>query len=104
MDVFIELGLPIPPISGEGNNGFFRVWKDSGAVSMAAVFPPAQGAAAVRAAMALLAGEEMMHRYVGQPDPILQDQLDDFLREDLNENLWFPTSLPEDVLQEIYGQ
>jgi ribose transport system substrate-binding protein len=66
MDVFVELGMPIPPISGEGNNGFFKVWKESGATSMAAVFPPAQGAAAVRAAMALLEGEEMQHRYVGQ--------------------------------------
>ncbi|WP_299792991.1 ABC transporter substrate-binding protein [uncultured Marivita sp.] len=104
MDVFVELGLPIPPISGEGNNGFFKVWKASGAKSMAAVFPPEQGAAAVRAAMALLEGEEMMHRYVGQPDPILQDQREDYLREDLNENLWFPSSLPEEKLQEIYGQ
>jgi ribose transport system substrate-binding protein len=104
MDVFVELGLPIPPISGEGNNGFFKVWKASGAKSMAAVFPPAQGAAAVRAAMALLEGNEMQHRYVGQPAPILQDQLDDYLREDLNENLWFPSSLPEEKLQEIYGK
>jgi len=104
MDVFTELGLPIPPISGEGNNGFFKVWKASGAKSMAAVFPPAQGAAAVRAAAALLAGEEIYHRYVGQPDPILQADMDQYLREDLNENLWFPSSLPEEKLQEIYGK
>ena len=104
MDVFTELGLEMPPMSGEGNNGFFKVWKASGAKSMAAVFPPAQGAAAVRAAAALLAGEEMMHRYVGRPDPILQPDLDKYLREDLNENLWFPSSLPEEKLQEIYGQ
>jgi len=104
MDVFTELGLPIPPISGEGNNGFFKAWKASGAKSMAAVFPPAQGAAAVRAAIALLAGEEMYHRYVGRPDPILQADRDKYLREDLNDNLWFPSSLPEEKLQEIYGK
>lgn len=102
IEVFQDLGLPLPPITGEGNNGFFGVWKAANATSMAAVFPPEQGAAAVRAAVALLEGRPLHHRYVGRPAPILQDRRDSFYRPDLNDNLWFPTGLPEAKLQEIF--
>lgn len=102
IDVFTELGLPIPPITGEGNNGFFRAWKTSGVKSMAAVFSPEQGAAAVRAAVSLLEGKELHHRYVARPEPILEDTRDQYFREDLNDNLWFPVSLPKEEMERIF--
>ncbi len=102
IDVFTELGQPIPPITGEGNNGFFRAWKTSGVKSMAAVFSPEQGAAAVRAAVSLLEGKELHHRYVARPAPILEDTRDQYFREDLNDNLWFPVSLPKEKMEEVF--
>jgi ribose transport system substrate-binding protein len=102
IDVLPNSGSPFRRSPGEGNNGFFRAWKASGVKSMAAVFSPEQGAAAVRAAVALLEGKELHHRYVARPEPILEDTRDQYFREDLNDNLWFPVSLPKEKMEEIF--
>jgi ribose transport system substrate-binding protein len=103
IEVFKEFGKPVPPITGEGNNGFMRAWKDSGAPSMAAVFPSEQGAAGIRAAVALLNGESLHKRYVLRPAPITKANFDQFFRPDLNDNYWAPTALSEADLKKYYG-
>ncbi|MDR5733974.1 ABC transporter substrate-binding protein [Caballeronia sp. LZ025] len=103
IEVFKEFGKPVPPITGEGNNGFMRAWKNSGANAMAAVFPSEQGAAGIRAAVALLNGDSLHKRYVLRPDPITKANFDKFFRPDLNDNYWAPSSLPEADLKKYYG-
>ncbi len=43
VDVFKQFGAEIPPISGEGNNGFFGQWIRDGFKSVSAEYAPAQG-------------------------------------------------------------
>jgi ribose transport system substrate-binding protein len=45
IDVFKETGKPLVPMTGEGNNGFLRVWKATGVKSVAPQFTPGLGAA-----------------------------------------------------------
>ena len=33
-----------------------------------------------------------------------QENLNDYVRTDLSDSLWLPTSLPEEVLQRLYKQ
>ncbi|MDR5837050.1 ABC transporter substrate-binding protein [Caballeronia sp. LZ034LL] len=103
IEVFKEFGKPVPPITGEGNNGFMRAWKDSGANAMAAVFPSEQGAAGIRAAVALLNGESLHKRYVLRPAPITKANFAQFFRADLNDNYWAPSSLSDADLKKYYG-
>jgi ribose transport system substrate-binding protein len=103
IDVFKEFGRPVPPITGEGNNGFLKAWKDSGATSMAALFPSQQGSAGIRAAIALLEGKSLHKRYVALPDPVTKASFDQYYRPDLNDNYWVPSGLPEDQLKKLYG-
>ncbi len=103
IDVFKEFGKPIPPITGEGNNGFLRAWKDSGATSMAALFPSEQGAAGVRAAVALLQGKQVHKHYVARPAAVTKDTFNQFYRPDLNDNYWVPSALPDAQLKQYYG-
>ena len=102
-EVFKEFGKPVPPITGEGNNGFMRAWKTSGATSMAALFPSEQGAAGVRAAVALLSGESLHKRYVVRPAPVTKANFDQFYRADLNDNYWAPSTLSDADLKKFYG-
>jgi len=103
IDVFQEFGKPIPPITGEGNNGFLKRWKETGITSMASVFPSAQGAAGIRAAVDLLEGKQLRKHYVVLPPPITNADLDQFVRPDLSDNYWAPSSLPENLLKKYYG-
>ncbi len=102
IDVFTEIGKPLVPMSGENNNGFLRIWKDSGLDSAGPVFTPGLGPAMIRAAVALLEGKEISVQFESDPDPITNDNFDDLYRPDLSDAFWMPSTLPEDVLMETF--
>lgn len=102
IDVFRETGKPLVPMTGEANNGFLRAWKQAGVNSVAPIFTPSLGAAVVRASVALLDGKPLYRSYFSSPAPITRDQLDKYLRNDLNDAYWMPTSLPEARLKELF--
>lgn len=103
VDVFKEFGADIPAMTGEGNNGFFGQWINDGFASISAEYGPEQGAAGVRAAIALLEGQEMHKHYAYEPEGWDLDRVTATYRADLSANVWFPTSLSEERLQELYG-
>jgi ribose transport system substrate-binding protein len=104
VDVFKQFGAAIPPITGEGNNGFFGQWIKDGFKSISAEYSPAQGAAGVRAAVALLEGKELKKHYDYNPDGWDLAKVKTYYRADLSANVWWPTELPEDKLKEYYGK
>lgn len=104
VDVFQQYGAKIPPISGEGNNGFFGVWAKLKFPSISAEYGPEQGAAGVRAAIALLEGKSLHKRYVYEPAGWDLEKASKHYRPDLSANVWFPTSLSEQDLQKYYGK
>jgi ribose transport system substrate-binding protein len=103
VDVLTEFGAPIPPITGEGNNGFFGQWLEMGYPSIVAEYSPSQAAAGVRAAVALLEGQEMFKHYIYEPAGWDAARAAEYYRPDLSANVWWPTELPEETLQELYG-
>lgn len=102
LDVFKESGKPLVPMTGEGNNGFLRVWKQTGVKSIAPLFTPGLGAATVRASVALLEGKPMYRSYFSSPPPVNQADLDKFYRPDLSDAFWLPSTLPEATLKETF--
>jgi ribose transport system substrate-binding protein len=104
IDVFEQFGAKVPPITGEGNNGYFGAWISKGVRSISAEYGPEQGAAGVRAAIALLEGKVLNKRYVYEPAGVTLDGAKKLHRKDLSANVWFPTSLSEKDLQKYYGK
>jgi ribose transport system substrate-binding protein len=104
LDVFKEFKKPLVPMTGEGNNGFLRVWKETGVKSIGAVFPATMGEAQIRTAVALLKGKEMYRDYYSVAEPITVKNIDAYYRPDLNDNYWVPSGLPEAKLQKLYGK
>jgi ribose transport system substrate-binding protein len=103
LDVFKQMGAKAPLVTGEGNNGFFGQWISSGIDSISAVYSPEQGAAGVRAAIALLEGKSLNKRYIYEPAGWDLATAKKYYRKDLNANVWWPTALPESDLQKYYG-
>jgi ribose transport system substrate-binding protein len=104
VDVFKQFGTPIPPITGEGNNGFFGQWINDGFKSISAEYSPAQGAAGVKAAIALLEGKELKKHYDYNPEGWDLAKVKSFYRDDLSANVWWPSELSEEKLKEFYSK
>jgi ribose transport system substrate-binding protein len=103
VDVFKQFGAPIPPISGEGNNGFFGQWINDGFKSVAPEYAPAQGAAGVDAAVALLEGKPGIYKhYAYNPPGWDLEKAKKYYRDDLSANVWWPSELSEEQLQKWY--
>jgi ribose transport system substrate-binding protein len=102
IDVFRQSGKPLVPMTGEGNNGFLRVWSETGVESIAPVFTPGVGPALVRAAVALLEGKQLNTTYFSSPPPILKADLTKYFRPDLNGAFWMPSTLPEDRIEAMF--
>jgi ribose transport system substrate-binding protein len=104
VDVFKQFGATIPPISGEGNNGFFGQWIKDGFKSISSEYGPTQGAAGVRAAVALLEGKELKKHYDYNPVGWDVEKAKTYYRDDLSANVWWPSELSEEQLKEFYGK
>jgi ribose transport system substrate-binding protein len=101
-DVFKEIGKPLVPMTGEANNGFLRAWKSAGADSVGPIFTPGLATSMVRAATALLEGKPLYTAYYSDPKPITSANFDQYYRPDLNDAFWFPSTLPEDVIDKTF--
>ena len=102
LDVFKESGKALVPMTGEGNNGFLRAWKQTGVKSVAPLFTPGLGAAVVRASVALLEGKPVYKSYFSSPAAIQQEDATRFYRADLSDAYWLPSTLPEAKLKELF--
>jgi ribose transport system substrate-binding protein len=103
VDVFKQNKAVIPPITGEGNNGFFKLWRDNKLDSIAPEYGPEQGAAGIRAAVALLEGKSLYKRYVYNPPPVTIENRDKYLRDDLSDGYWFPSALSDEKKKKYYA-
>ena len=104
IEVFQENGIDLVPMTGESNNGFLKIWSETGIESIAPVTPTWVGAEAVVAAVKLLRGEEVMSDYIIRPEPITADKIDEYYQPDLNDSYWTGSILPQERLLEIYGK
>lgn len=102
VDVFNDTGKELVPMTGEGNNGFFRIWTEKQLDSVAPVYTPGIGPALVRATVALLEGEVLYKSYYSDPAPINNDTVSDYYRPELNDAYWVPSTLPEDEIQNVF--
>jgi ribose transport system substrate-binding protein len=102
VDVFKETGKKLVPMTGEANNGFFRIWTENHLDSIAPVYVPGIGTALVRATVDLLEGKSLHKSYYSDPAPITNDTVKNFYRPDLNDSYWVPSTLPEDVIVKTF--
>ena len=107
IDAFNSAGRDLVPMTGEGSNGFLRSWvenKDKGFDSLAFICPCSQSAAALDVAVTALDGVTVEKEYLMSVDPVTSANLDQYYRDDLNDNYWVASRLSDEKLQELFGK
>jgi ribose transport system substrate-binding protein len=102
-EVLEENGLPMVPMTGEANNGFLRIWQEMDLDSIAPISPTWFGQQAVVAALRVLEGAPTHKDYLVNPPPITEEQIAEFYNPDLNDSYWVGSTLPEEMLMDMYG-
>jgi len=97
-------GRPLVPMTGEGNNGFLRVWQEMKLNTIAPIDPTWSSAQAVIAALRYLGGAPLKSEYAIRPKPITKEDIAAYYKADLNDSYWVGSSLPEDTLKKMYAK
>ncbi len=103
IQAFQEAGRDLVPMSGEHNNGFLKLWKETGIKSVAPITPTWMAPEAVKLAVAALRGQEIAKDYVVKPEPITADTLDQFIKPELSDDLWPEGYLDDAKAREVFG-
>lgn len=104
IEVFQELGRDLVPMTGEAQNGFLRVWKETELESIAPIYPTWIAAEAVVAGVRALEGMPLKSDYMIRPDPITSDEIDEYYEPELGDSYWLGSILPRERLEEMYGK
>ena len=97
-------GRKLVPMTGEGNNGFLRVWQEMKLNTIAPIDPTWLSAEAVKAALRYLEGQPIKSGYLSKPKPITKDDLGSYYKADLNDSYWVGSILPESQLKTLYAK
>lgn len=94
------------PLTGEGYNGFLKKWKQlkdsQGWESIAPSNPPSLAADALKVAVKAVRGEDPGQIVMIDLPVITQDNLEDYVRMDLPDAFFLPTSLSEETIAANY--
>jgi len=105
IEAFEEKGLPLVPITGEDFNGYLRMWKErlpQGFTSIGYSTPTWISRPAVELAIRALKGEPMYKNNTIIIDPVLDGDIDKWIRPDLADGMWVNTELSEEKLKELF--
>jgi ribose transport system substrate-binding protein len=80
---FEDLGMDVPPITGEDQQDFLQHWSDEGLTAIAPTYPTYQWRTPVIAAVMILSGEEVPAEWNLPQPAITADNLDDYLQPDM---------------------
>jgi ribose transport system substrate-binding protein len=102
-EAFIDYGAPVPPITAEDYNGWLKIWDSEGLKSISPNYPTYQWRTAVIAAVKILKGEEVPKEWILPQPSITNDDLADFVRQDLPDGHFAMCGLPEEVVTELWA-
>ena len=107
IEVLEQRGLDVLPIPGEGYNGFLKKWKElrdaTGWDSIAPSQSPSLSVTALEYGIKALRGEDPGQSVAVKLDVIDKDNLDENVRPDMSDAMFLPTSLPDDILHDLFG-
>lgn len=106
VDVFNSVGRELIPMSGEGGNGFLRVWKENSDKGFTSVAPCISSAApryALEACLKELAGETIEREIVMPTEYITEETIDEYYKPELSDNYWCGNMLSDEILTELYA-
>jgi ribose transport system substrate-binding protein len=83
IEAFEDLGMDVPPITGEDQQDFLQKWSDDGLTAVAPTYPNFQWRTPVIAATMILSGEQVPSEWVLPQPLITSDNLADYLQPNM---------------------
>ena len=107
VEAFLAADRPLCPMTGEDNNGFLKIWRDNtenGLTSIATSMPTWLFAEGARIGLDILDGNAPAEKDTVVEIPVItQDQLNDYVRDDLSDSFWANTHMSEEDRVALYG-
>ena len=101
VQAYQEAGRPVPPVTGDAINAFLKAVQGTDVRFALSSFPPEQSMQCLDTAMAALAGEPVLDKvYINSPS-FTHEQIDEYVRPECTDNLFVPSSLPDEQLREL---
>ncbi|MFF5214559.1 substrate-binding domain-containing protein [Micromonospora sp. NPDC000442] len=79
VEAFQDAGQPVPPINGEDQLDFLKMWKDEGLTAIAPTYPTYQWRTPIIAALRILDGQQVSAPWKLPQPTITQENLDSYL-------------------------
>jgi ribose transport system substrate-binding protein len=83
LEAFEDLGLDVPPITGEDQQDFLRKWKDDGLTAVAPTYPTYQWRTPIIASVMILQGQEVPKEWILPEPAITNENLDQYLQPNM---------------------
>ncbi|MEE6262763.1 substrate-binding domain-containing protein [Plantactinospora sonchi] len=83
VEAFQDAGKPVPPINGEDQLDFLKVWKDANLTAIAPTYPTYQWRTPIIAALRILDGQQVSNPWKLPQPTINRENLDTFLDPDM---------------------
>jgi ribose transport system substrate-binding protein len=98
VQAYQEAGKPVPPLTGDAINAFLKAVQGTDVRFALSSFPPEQSVECLDTAMSVLAGEPVLDKvYINSPS-FTHEQIDQYVRPECSDNLFVPSSLPDEQL------
>lgn len=105
IDALTTAGKPLVPITGEGYNGFLKVWsenKDKGFSSIGPDEPTWQSVEALNQLVACLSGETIEKWHEIPISLITEENLDQFVKPSCPDDVWANTKMDYETIKNLY--
>jgi ribose transport system substrate-binding protein len=106
IDAFQAAQRPLPPMTGEDNNGYLKRWKaleSKGFDSSAVAKPTWLGSESLRVALDLLDGKTVERNMVLPVPTITKANLDQYVRPNLSDSFWANTRLTDAQAKALFA-
>lgn len=100
-EAYTEAGKPVPPVTGDSSNAFVKAVKDKPVKFALGSFPPEQSTQCLDVALDALAGKTVPNQVNVDAAVFTHEQADEYARPECGDNLWIPSTLPNDLLKKL---
>ncbi len=101
VEAYKQAGKQAPPMTGDSSNAFLKAVKGTNVKFALSPFPPEQSMKCLDVALDALAGKPVPNIVNVEAAAYTNADIDKYIRPECSENLWIPSSLPNELLTKL---
>jgi ribose transport system substrate-binding protein len=101
VEAYKAAGKQAPPMTGDSSNAFLKAVKGTNVKFALSAFPPEQSMKCLDIALDALAGKPVPNIVNVESAAYTNADIDKYIRPQCSENLWIPSSLPDELLTRL---